>query len=673
MSNIGRTIRLTPHSNTPGAPDCGVAPGDLIGGRFRLDAVVGHGGQAVVFQAADLQRALAPVAVKVARRDLAPADRREAAAVLQWEAGLLRRLRHPALPRLHQLAAAPASTWLARDLVPGRPLLGLARQGLQPEAQVRLWAALLCDLLTYLHTRAAPVVCGDLKPANLIVRPDGTLALVDMGAASTLTRRPPRKARPRHGTPGYAPPEQLGSWGYDERADLFGLAVTCYELLTGLDPAVAPLQLDLDRLDRTAPRLAPALRWALELDRERRCPSAAALRARLDTAAPAAPLSLQFGVSLRDSRDLNAVLLRHPALLEPALAGGELEAWLARQPDPSLGALRYRLRAARTAARHAPLETLLVAMAPAEGSPLIDVTPDRLRLGDVPLKSWRVWGRPAALTLHNTALSPLRWELECPQQPDAELRVLIGGKLLRAASGALAPGAKARLEIVASGAAGPRQGALTLRCGQHSRSIPWEANARAGVPVGARHVGRLEELDLGRADLVPALEVLLSQGALARWMRATGRRALAAELDAAMRQKPDELGRRLLVGRVLHEVAPAQFPLLRVHGLDLAAAQPLAAGQPAQLLIELENLGAHPAAFSWRSRCPWATLRPAAGAVPALGRQLFALQLSPPAELSGPQTIALELGAGALPLALSLTVQISAERWWQRLRRILGV
>jgi len=672
MTNVGRTIRLAHQAGAAAAPDCGVAPGDVLGGRFRLDAVVGAGGQAVVFQAADTRRALTPVAVKVARRDLGAAERREAAAVLRWEGGLLRRLRHPALPRLHHMEVAPGGAWLARDLVPGRALGSLVRGGPQREAQVRAWAVLLCDLLTYLHTRPVPVVCGDLKPANLILRPDNGLALVDMGAASTLTRRPPRVARPRHATPGYAAPEQLGSWGHDERADLFSLAVTCYELLTGLDPAAAPLQFDLDQLDRAAPRLAPALRWALDLDRERRCPSAAALRSRLGALAQPAPLSLQFGVSLRDSRDLSAVLLRHPALLAPAVAGGEFEAWLTRQADPSMGALRYRLRAARAEARHAPLDALLVAMAPPEGSPLIDVSPDRLRLGDIPLRSWRVWGRPAQLTLHNTALSPLRWELECPQQPDVDVRLLVGGKPARRRSGVLAPGATVQIEVVAAGAAGPRQGVLTLRCGQHSRTVPWEGTARPGLSICGRHAARLEELDLGRSDLVPALEALLAQGSLARWLRAGGRRQLAAELDAAMAHGPDELGRRLLVSRALHEVAPEQFPLLRLHGLD-GPREPLAAGQPAQLLLELENLGAHPVAVSWRSRCPWADIRPAAGPLPARGRQPFALRLAPPAELSGPQPVALDLCAGVLPLTISVPVAVSAERWWQRLRRMLGV
>ncbi|HWQ15272.1 MAG TPA: hypothetical protein VNL77_20905, partial [Roseiflexaceae bacterium] len=82
-------------------PPCGVAPGDLLAGRFRLGAAIGWGGQAVVFHALDVRRAGAsPLAVKVVRADLPPAARREAADLLRWEAWLLRRLRHPALPRL---------------------------------------------------------------------------------------------------------------------------------------------------------------------------------------------------------------------------------------------------------------------------------------------------------------------------------------------------------------------------------------------------------------------------------------------------------------------------------------------------------------------------------------------------------------------------------------------
>lgn len=669
MVNVGQTVRL----RAPGAPDCGAAPGDTLGGRFRLDAVVGHGGQAVVFQAADLARPGVTAAVKVARRDLGADARAEAELVLRWEGGLLRRLRHPALPRLHRLESTARATWIARDLVPGQPLLALARGGPQDQRRVLAIAVQLCDLLTYLHTRETPLVVGDLKPANLILRPDGALALVDLGAAMSLTRRPPRKPRPRHGTPGYAPPEQLGSWGHDERADVFALAVTCYELLTGLDPAAAPLQFDLVRLDQAAPRLAPALRWALALDAAQRCPSAAALRSRLGAPAPAQPLFLGSGVAIADSRDLSAVAQRSPRLIEPAVSNGALERWLGAHPDGGLAALRYALRAAQRAAppRQPPLDTLLTAMAPEEGSRLLQFAPAQLDLGDIPLRSWRVWGRPAALTLYNGTFTPLRWELSSPAQRDADVRVLAGGKPQRAAAGVVGAGERVRVELVAMGSAGPRAGTLQLRCGRHAWPIPWQANARAGVPVGSRHVARLEDLDLGRPDLVPALEALLAQGSLARWLRATGRKPLAAELDAALARGPDELGRRLLVGRVLHELAPASFPLLRVRGVEHAGARPIIAGEPTYALIELDNLGPAPVPLVCRSHTAWAQVAAAPAALAPHAAARLSIRLHPPSTLRGPQPVALTLEAGALPLQLVLPVQVTPERWWQRLRRII--
>jgi hypothetical protein len=373
-------------------------------------------------------------------------------------------------------------------------------------------------------------------------------------------------------------------------------------------------------------------------------------------------------------RGLNVLIQRHPQLLEPAIVGGTLEDWLARHPDATLGQLRYALRAARQEAppRTRPLDTLLAAMAPDEGSPLLRVTPSELALGDIPLKSWRVWGRPQVIAIHNSALSPLRWELEIPAQPDAELRVLFDGRLQRRAAGVLAAGARLSLELVAQGVSGPRQGALKLHSGSHSTAIPWRATARAGLPVGGQYAARLEDLDLSRPDLVPALEALLSQGGLARWLRASGRRPLAIELERAMAQKPNELGRRLLVSRALHVVAPTRFPLLRMRGLDQAVARPLVAGQFTHLLLEAENLSPHSYAASLTSHCPWARAATHAGQMPPLGMLRAALQLSPPDTLQGTQPVALTLTVGDLALPLVLQMPIERQRWWQRIGRLFG-
>jgi serine/threonine protein kinase len=670
MANTSRTTRLSP----PGHPACGARPGDLLGGRFLLQSILGSGGQAVVFQAVDLHRARTSVAVKVARTDLSTTERDEAREVLRWEGGLLRRLRHPALPRLYKLQSDATGTWLARDLAPGTPLLSHTRHGAVEPRRVQLWVILLCDLLTYLHSQAVPVVVGDLKPANLVLRPDSTLMLIDLGAATTVTRRPPRKPRPRHGTPGYAAPEQLGGHGYDERADIFSLGVCAYELLTGIDPTHAPLQFELDRLDRVAPHLAPALREALEFSLAQRCPGAAVLRSRLGAPAPAPALHLNMGVSLRDQRDLSHVLQRHPQLLAPALENGGFSQWLARQPDRSMSELRYRLRSAQqsTASRRSALDTLLSALAPEEGSPVLRFSPARLDFGSVPLKRWRIWSRPRSLTVANPAFTPLRYVLECPSSPQAELRLLINGRQVRRAEGVLAPGARVAFEVVAQGVAGPLQGNLLLRCGRHSQPIPWLGLGKAGIAVGGQHVQRLEELDLNRTDLVPALEALLVRGDLARWLRQTGRRSEAAEIEQALRTKPGEYEQRLLISRLLHPIDPHRFPLIRLRGLELAGAAPIPAGQTTYVLIEVENLGAGSCFLIWRSHCAWAAVPPASTIVPPYGVAQIPLQLSPPRHLSGAQTVSFELEAGMIRLPVALTVAIHSERWWERLRRLLG-
>ncbi len=670
MANTSRTTRLSP----PGHPACGARPGDLLGGRFLLQSILGSGGQAVVFQAADLQRARTTVAVKVARTDLSAAERADAQEVLRWEAGLLRRLRHPALPRLYKLQSDSGGTWIARDLAPGVPLLSHTRHGAVDPRQVRLWAILLCDLLTYLHSQAVPVVVGDLKPANLVVRPDGTLTLIDLGAASTITRRPPRKPRPRHGTPGYAAPEQLGGQGYDERADIFSLGVCAYELLTGIDPSHAPLQFELDQLDRAAPQLAPMLRWALEFNLAQRCPSAAVLRSRLGAPVAAPALHLNMGVSLRDQRDLSHVLQRHPQLLAPALEKGVFAQWLARQPDQSMSELLYRLRNAQrvAASRRSALDTLLSAMAPDGGSPLLSFSPARLDLGSVPLKRWRIWSRPQTLKITNPAFTPLSYVLECPSTPNAELRLLNNGRAVRRNVGVLAPGAQATIEVIAQGAAGPLQGELVLHCGRHSQRIPWQAIGQAGISVGGQHALRLEDLDLNRADLIPALEALLVRGDLARWLRQSGRRSEANVIEQAMRAKLGEFDRRLLISRVLHPIDPNRFPLIRLRGLDVATAAPILAGQTTYIMLEVENLGAASCLLVWRSRSPWASITAPSTIVPPFEVAQVPLQLNPPRNTSGIQPIGLELEAGVVPLPVVLHMPVSAERWWDRLRRLLG-
>jgi serine/threonine protein kinase len=673
MAHVGRTTRLGTGAQAAPPPG-GRRLGEVLAGRYRLDTLVGWGGQALVYSATDLQARTGspPLAIKLARRDLAADAAAEAVTVLRWEAYLLRKLRHPALPRLQRFHSDSQNTWLAREMVQGMALGHLVRNGPVAPNIVQSWAVQLCDLLTYLHTQAPPVVCGDLKPANLVLQADGRLLLIDLGAAQTLTRQPPRKARPRHGTPGYAPPEQLGSWGYDERSDLFALAATCYEWLTGLDPANAPLQFELDRLDAVAPQLAPALRWALALDRQARCPNAASLRARLVPTAPPT-LRLSYGAKVSTRQELLDTTMRHPKLIDEVLRSGDLQRWLGAHSDHQLGMLLYELRKISASARknQPPVELLLGALAPVHGNTQLSVAPLHVNLGRIPLKSWRMWSKPAALVIANHGRDPARWEVECAVASDAEIRILLDGKAQRKAVGALAPGGKVRLELVANGRQGLRKGTLLVRSGNHATTVSWEGVAQPGLAVAGQFVETLAELDLSRAQLVLSeLEALFVQGNLSRWLRAQGQGGLAKELDDLLKTQPDQLAIRQTIARVLHGRDPQAFPLVAIYGISGAANVLCYAGQPDYLLLEVENLGATAFTMHWASRHPWAQVALPAGNLLPRTRMHVPVRITPPANAApGRHPIALELQAGALTLPVIIHPQVTAESWWQRLRR----
>lgn len=653
----------------------------MLAGRYRLDAAIGWGGLAVVFQATDMQQRSKKtsrplLAIKIVRADLPPDLRQEAINLFRWEAHLLRRLRHHALPRMESFASDQHTAWIVRELVVGTPLSAWAARAPCDPQQVRGWALQICDLLSYLHTRTPAVICSDLKPANLILRPDGSLSLIDLGSAHTQTQRPPRRPRPRYGTPGYAPPEQLGNWGIDERTDLFSLGVICYELLTGIDPTTAPLQFDLARLAAAAPPLALALRWALALDPPQRVPTAAVLRATLSAPVRPEPLDLGYGIHISSHEELLATSIRHPHLLERALTSGAVENWLAIHPERPAGALLHDLRVARRTAppQQRALDTFYMALAPAEGSSMLHVTPAAIEFGLIPLRRWAIWSLPRPLLLHNAARHPLRWELECPNLPDAEIRIMIEGRSVRRWQGVLPPGGRVQLELVAAGRAGKCHGALILRCGAYDKRIPWQAVAVAGLPVGNQFATEVDDLDLSQPDLIPTLEELLERNLLSRWLHARGKRKLAAELATAARNPLlTPLQRRLLLMRVLHPLDPQRFPLLQVSGWPPPALH-LSAGTTSQHTLVVENRGTHACTIVWASRCPWLHLSAQRSVLQPGEQASCVLTLAPPASLApGQQQAVLDIQAGNLALALDVPIQISTRPWWQRMIDWLGI
>ncbi|HZN95631.1 MAG TPA: serine/threonine-protein kinase, partial [Myxococcales bacterium] len=154
------------------------------------------------------------------------------------EGRLLLQLEHPRIPRVVDSFKEGEGTgtrfYLAQELVEGESLWQRLHAGTFDEPQARDVAAQVLDVLAYLHGRTPRVIHRDVKPHNLIARPDGVIALVDFGAARELASGVTHQAT-LVGTYGYMPPDQLAGT-VDPTCDLYALGATLMHLLTGRPP-----------------------------------------------------------------------------------------------------------------------------------------------------------------------------------------------------------------------------------------------------------------------------------------------------------------------------------------------------------------------------------------------------------------------------------------------------
>ncbi len=154
---------------------------------------------------------------------------------LMAEANLVKSLDHPALPRIVDIIDREETIYIVMDFIEGESLDKiLTEKGPIPEEEVINWAIQVCDVLEYLHSRNPPIIYRDLKPANLMLKPNGVICIIDFGIAREYKEMNASDTNIL-GTKGYAPPEQY-SGQTDERSDIYALGMTMHHLLTGIDP-----------------------------------------------------------------------------------------------------------------------------------------------------------------------------------------------------------------------------------------------------------------------------------------------------------------------------------------------------------------------------------------------------------------------------------------------------
>jgi ActR/RegA family two-component response regulator len=194
---------------------------------------------------------------------------------------VISRIEHPNIVRIHELGVADDHAYIAMEYFPEGDLRKRMGKSMTPEKAL-LYISQIANALTVIHR--AGVLHRDLKPGNIMLRGDGSLALIDFGMAKELAVKAEITGRGAiFGTPYYMSPEQGHGKKVDERSDLYSLGIIFYELLTGKKPFMADTPLgviylhgnaDIPRLPTDLARFQPVIDGLLAKQPEQRYQSA---------------------------------------------------------------------------------------------------------------------------------------------------------------------------------------------------------------------------------------------------------------------------------------------------------------------------------------------------------------------------------------------------------------
>lgn len=290
----------------------------VLQGRYRITNVLGQGGMGTAHRAYDLRLNIACVIKELLITPENRGNLTQVAKQFQKEAETLAGLRHPNIPRVYDYFLEQDNYYIVMDLIEGQSLEHLIGSTGLPEAEVLKYARQLLDVLDYIHGKG--VLHRDIKPANIIVQPDGRVVLVDFGLVKVADSNTSSRSM-RGLTPHYAPPEQY-TGGTDQRSDLFSLAATLYQALTGQMPTSASEQFSGSKLtplrqlrSTVSANTARVIMKALALDRNDRYQTAAEF---------ASALNVVTTIKVRKSPTLLATLVIVAVVILIAAGAGVL-------------------------------------------------------------------------------------------------------------------------------------------------------------------------------------------------------------------------------------------------------------------------------------------------------------------------------------------------------------
>ena len=244
--------------------------GDVLG-QYRIDSLIGRGGMGDVYLAHH-ERLDRSCALKVLRPQLsADPELRER---FIREAQAAARLDHPNIVTIYDAGEDEGIAYFAMQLVEGQPLSALIRSG---DVTVADAISIMKDVAAALDSaHKSGMVHRDVKPANIIIMPDGTAMLTDFGIVHLRPDAQLTVTGQLLGTPAYMSPEQIAGGEITPQTDVYQLGIVAYELLTGAlpfratEPAAllvahlheSPMPAD-ERADNIPPEVATTLSHAL--------------------------------------------------------------------------------------------------------------------------------------------------------------------------------------------------------------------------------------------------------------------------------------------------------------------------------------------------------------------------------------------------------------------------
>jgi hypothetical protein len=252
-------------------------------GRYRILAEHGRGGFGITYRG-EREGDGRPVIVKTLR--LAGLPGWKAFELFEREAAVLRALQHPNVPAwIDDVAfgqdgsADSASAFaLVMELIPGRNLREVTRAGGLSPAEMFRWLRDVLEVLAFIHGRSPPLIHRDVNPKNIILRPDGSAALVDFGCVQAALRSADTVSSTSAGTFGYAPLEQFIGQATPV-SDLYSLGMTFLAAATGREPNQLPFQglkVDVRKVLRDPPHVVSLMDAMVEPDPRFRISGAAA-------------------------------------------------------------------------------------------------------------------------------------------------------------------------------------------------------------------------------------------------------------------------------------------------------------------------------------------------------------------------------------------------------------